>query len=128
MGFDLRESNEFSDSPKRQDDIDEEKLEYKLKKSVQMLISREDNRKKAAGPKADPQTLASRVQSLDQGLHDLSEAEYMKRFGYDEAAAMVRYLDKFELVVQFKGLYSFALVFTTLQTSRDILALSLYQW
>ena len=65
MGFDLRESNEFSDSPKRQDDIDEEKLEYKLKKSVQMLISREDNRKKAAGPKADPQTLASRVQSLD---------------------------------------------------------------
>ena len=123
--LDLADSLETDDSPKKEE-ISEEKLEYKLKKSVQMLISREDNRKKAGGPKADPQTLASRVQSLDQGLHDLSEAEYMKRFGYDEAAAMVRYLDKFELVVQFKGLYSFALVFTTLQTSRDILALSLY--
>ena len=80
-----------------------------------MLISREDNRKKSAGPKADPQTLASRVQSLDQGLHDLSEAEYMKRFGgNDSAAILTRHLDKFELVVKFKGLYSFALMFTTL--------------
>ena len=115
------------DSAKRKDEIDEDKLEYKLEKSVQMLISREDNRKKNASSKADPQTLASRVQSLDQGLHDLSEAEYMKRFGF-EAAEVVRFLDKFELVVQFKGLYSFALVTATLQTSRDVLALSLYQW
>ena len=53
------------DSAKRKDEIDEDKLEYKLKKSVQMLISREDNRKKSASSKADPQTLASRVQSLD---------------------------------------------------------------
>lgn len=53
------------DSAKRKDEIDEDKLEYKLEKSVQMLISREDNRKKSAGSKVDPQTLASRVQSLD---------------------------------------------------------------
>lgn len=53
------------DSAKRKDEIDEDKLEYKLKKSVQMLISREDNRKKSASSKVDPQTLASRVQSLD---------------------------------------------------------------
>lgn len=51
----------------------------------------------------------------------------MKRFGF-EAAEVVRFLDKYELVVQFKGLYSFALVTATLQTSRDVLALSLYQW
>ena len=53
------------DSAKRKDEIDEDKLEYKLEKSVQMLISREDNRKKSASSKVDPQTLASRVQSLD---------------------------------------------------------------
>ena len=37
---------ESDDSTKRKDEIDDDKLEYKLKKSVQMLISREDNRKK----------------------------------------------------------------------------------
>ena len=105
---------EFDESPASKEEIGEHKLEYKLRKSVQMLISREENRKKAAGSKADPQTLASRVQSLDQGLHDLSESEYMKRFGVESTAAIVRILDKFELVVQFKGLYTFALVFTTL--------------
>ena len=56
---------EFDEVPKRKEEIAEDKLEYKLRKSVQMLISREDNRKKSAGSKADPQTLASRVQSLD---------------------------------------------------------------
>ena len=52
----------------------------------------------------------------------------MKRFGLENTAAIVRILDRFELVVQFKGLYTFALVNTTLQTTRDILSLSLYQW
>ena len=52
----------------------------------------------------------------------------MKRFGYENAAEITRLLDKFELVIRFKGLYSFALVTATLQTSRDVLALSLYQW
>lgn len=55
---------DFDESPTTKEEIGEEKLEYKLRKSVQMLISREENRKKA-GSKADPQTLASRVQSLD---------------------------------------------------------------
>ena len=112
---------------KTEQELDEE-LNHKLEQSVQMLISREDNRKKAAGSKVDPQSLASRVQSLDQGLHDLSESEYMKKFGVESPSVIMRSLDKFELIVQFKGLYSFALVLTTLQTSRDVLALSMYQW
>ena len=98
---------------KTEQELDEE-LNHKLEQSVQMLISREDNRKKAAGSKVDPQSLASRVQSLDQGLHDLSESEYMKKFGVENSSVIMRSLDKFELIVQFKGLYSFALVLTTL--------------
>ena len=84
---------EFDTKKKTELEMDED-LNHKLEKSVQMLISREDNRKKAAG-KVDPQSLASRVQSLDQGLHDLSEAEYMKKFGLDNPAEIVRQIDKF---------------------------------
>ena len=107
--------------------ISEERLNLKLKRSIQSLINREDHRfkKGANNLKSNPGSLRSRVLVLEEKYHDLYQNEYKRNENNLES---IRNLDVYEVKLKFKMLYTHALVVTTLQTSRDIIKNSIYQW
>ena len=90
--------------------ISEERLNLKLKRSVQSLINREDHRiKKGANIlKNNPGSLRARVQVLSAKFHELSSREDFTDF------ETIRNTDMYEQKLKFKMLYTHALVITTL--------------
>ena len=74
---------------------------------------------------SNPGSLRSRVLVLEEKYHDLFQNE-LKR-GEDPLES-IRNIDLYEVKLKFKMLYTHALVVTTMQTSRDIVKNSIYQW
>ena len=73
----------------------------------------------------NPGSLRSRVLVLEEKYHSLVKNEVKKG---DDALDSIRNIDLYEVKLKFKMLYTHALVVTTMQTSRDIVKNSIYQW